>query len=125
MIAAGVAAARQTAVFLAAMRHSNKIAPQQLSPAIAGHRRIHDFSHSFPPVHGPDRPRNIAAPVRHGSRGGFHAARPLPSRLLLNRHGLLTRGAVAAEGIPGGFATLYKVPSTFEDDGRCQRGYFG
>ena len=46
------------------------------------------------------------------------------AELLLNRHGVLTRGAVAAEGIPGGFATLYKVLSTFEDAGRCQRGYF-
>ena len=42
----------------------------------------------------------------------------------MNRHGVLTRGAVAAEGVPGGFATLYKVLSSFEDAGRCQRGYF-
>jgi ATP-dependent Lhr-like helicase len=46
------------------------------------------------------------------------------AELLLNRHGVLTRGAVAAEGVPGGFATLYKVLSTFEEAGRCQRGYF-
>ncbi len=46
------------------------------------------------------------------------------AELLLGRHGVLTRGAVASEGIPGGFATLYKVLSTFEDAGRCQRGYF-
>ncbi|BBZ45603.1 ATP-dependent helicase [Mycobacterium parmense] len=46
------------------------------------------------------------------------------AELLLNRHGVLTRGAVAAEDVPGGFATLYKVLSTFEDAGRCQRGYF-
>jgi ATP-dependent helicase Lhr and Lhr-like helicase len=44
--------------------------------------------------------------------------------LLLNRHGVLTRGAVAAEAVPGGFAMLYKVLSTFEEAGRCQRGYF-
>jgi ATP-dependent Lhr-like helicase len=37
---------------------------------------------------------------------------------------VLTKGAVAAEGVPGGFATLYKVLSTFEEAGRCQRGYF-
>jgi len=36
----------------------------------------------------------------------------------------LSRGAVAAESVPGGFATLYKVLSTFEEAGRCQRGYF-
>lgn len=46
------------------------------------------------------------------------------AELLLGRHGVLTRGAVATEGVPGGFATLYKVLSAFEDAGRCQRGYF-
>jgi len=46
------------------------------------------------------------------------------AELLLSRHGVVTRGAVAAEGVPGGFATLYKVLSGFEDAGRCQRGYF-
>jgi len=46
------------------------------------------------------------------------------AELLLNRHGVLTRGAVTAEGVPGGFAMLYKVLSTFEEAGRCQRGYF-
>lgn len=46
------------------------------------------------------------------------------AELLLNRHGVLTKGAVATEGVPGGFATLYKVLSAFEDAGRCQRGYF-
>jgi len=46
------------------------------------------------------------------------------AEVLLNRHGVLTKGAVAAEGLPGGFAMLYKVLSTFEEAGRCQRGYF-
>lgn len=46
------------------------------------------------------------------------------AELLLGRHGVLTKGAVAAEGITGGFATLYKVLSTLEEAGRCQRGYF-
>ncbi|EUA14870.1 hypothetical protein I546_0115 [Mycobacterium kansasii 732] len=51
-------------------------------------------------------------------RAHYHA------ELLLNRHGVLTKGAAAAEGVPGGFATLYKVLSVFEEAGRCQRGYF-
>jgi ATP-dependent Lhr-like helicase len=46
------------------------------------------------------------------------------AELLLNRHGVLTKGAVAAEEVPGGFAMLYKVLTAFEDTGRCQRGYF-
>ena len=44
--------------------------------------------------------------------------------VLLNRHGVLTRGAVIAEGIPGGFAGIYPVLAAFEESGRCQRGYF-
>jgi ATP-dependent Lhr-like helicase len=46
------------------------------------------------------------------------------AEMLLNRYGVLTKGAVAAEGVPGGFAMLYKVLTAFEDAGRCQRGYF-
>ncbi|BBX65594.1 ATP-dependent helicase [Mycobacterium saskatchewanense] len=46
------------------------------------------------------------------------------AELLLGRHGVVTRGAVGAENVAGGFATLYKVLSSFEDAGRCQRGYF-
>ncbi|MFT4082312.1 MAG: DEAD/DEAH box helicase, partial [Nocardioides sp.] len=43
---------------------------------------------------------------------------------LLDRYGVLTRGAVTAERTPGGFAAAYKVLSAFEESGRCRRGYF-
>jgi ATP-dependent Lhr-like helicase len=43
---------------------------------------------------------------------------------LLDRYGVVTRGAVMNEGAPGGFALAYKVLSGFEDSGRCRRGYF-
>jgi ATP-dependent Lhr-like helicase len=43
---------------------------------------------------------------------------------LLERHGVVTRGAVVSERVPGGFAGVYKVLSAFEDSGRCRRGYF-
>ena len=43
---------------------------------------------------------------------------------LLDRHGVLTRGAVTAEGAPGGFAAVYRVLSAFEDAGRVRRGYY-
>ncbi|NPC96778.1 ATP-dependent helicase [Nocardioides sp. zg-DK7169] len=43
---------------------------------------------------------------------------------LLERHGVVIRGAVVAERLPGGFAAVYKVLSAFEDSGRCRRGYF-
>lgn len=44
--------------------------------------------------------------------------------LLLERYGVLTKGSVQSEGIPGGFALLYRVLSESEDRGRCRRGYF-
>jgi ATP-dependent Lhr-like helicase len=43
---------------------------------------------------------------------------------LLDRHGVVTRGAATSERIPGGFAAVYKVLSAFEEAGRCRRGYF-
>ena len=43
---------------------------------------------------------------------------------LLDRHGIVTRGAVTSERTPGGFAAVYKVLSAFEETGRCRRGYF-
>lgn len=48
----------------------------------------------------------------------------LQAELLLGRYGVVTKGSVVAEGVAGGFAWLYKVLSTFEDNGRCRRGYF-
>jgi len=43
---------------------------------------------------------------------------------LLDRHGLVTRGAVAAEGVPGGFAAVYPVLAALEERGAARRGYF-
>jgi ATP-dependent Lhr-like helicase len=43
---------------------------------------------------------------------------------LLERHGVVTRGAVMSERAPGGFAATYRVLSAFEETGRCRRGYF-
>jgi ATP-dependent Lhr-like helicase len=46
------------------------------------------------------------------------------AEVLLDRHGVVTRGAVTAERAPGGFAAVYRVLATFEETGRCRRGYF-
>jgi ATP-dependent Lhr-like helicase len=42
--------------------------------------------------------------------------------LQLERYGVLTRGAVVAEGAT--FARTYRVLAALEDTGRCRRGYF-
>jgi ATP-dependent helicase Lhr and Lhr-like helicase len=43
---------------------------------------------------------------------------------LLERHGVVTRGAVMAEGTPGGFAAVYPVLAALEERGAARRGYF-
>jgi len=43
---------------------------------------------------------------------------------LLDRHGIVTREAVASEGIEGGFSAVYPVLRALEEAGRIRRGYF-
>lgn len=51
-----------------------------------------------------------------------HRAHAL-ARTLLDRHGVVTRGAVQAEGVEGGFSAAYRVLAAFEDNGQARRGY--
>ncbi len=46
------------------------------------------------------------------------------AELMLERHGILTREMALAEGIPGGFSTLYPELSNLEVLGSARRGYF-
>ncbi len=62
---------------------------------------------------------------------GLSTPRPSPTEsraawaeLLLDRHGVVTRSTVLAEGYPGGFSALYPVFSHMEETGRIRRGYF-
>lgn len=41
----------------------------------------------------------------------------------LDRYGVVTRGAVVAEDVTGGFALAYKVLTQFEEAGKAMRGY--
>ena len=42
----------------------------------------------------------------------------------LDRYGVVTRGAIQAENVLGGFALAYKVLSGFEESGKALRGHF-
>jgi ATP-dependent Lhr-like helicase len=46
------------------------------------------------------------------------------AELLLERYGIVTREQVLAEGVPGGFSTLYDSLSALETLGAARRGYF-
>jgi len=60
-----------------------------------------------------------------------HEPRPAPTQIahakalqLLDRHGVLTREAVLAEGVEGGFSGVYGILRAMEESGRVRRGYF-
>ncbi|KRB38482.1 DNA glycosylase AlkZ-like family protein [Microbacterium sp. Root180] len=80
--------------------------------------------------------RTVAAsvPPRPPALGGRWSLLPAPepdaslrataaASLLLDRYGVVTRGSVQAEGLPGGFAQAYRVLAGFEEAGHCRRGY--
>ncbi len=46
------------------------------------------------------------------------------ARVLLERHGILSRQAVLGENVPGGYAGIYPVLRAMEEAGRIRRGYF-
>jgi ATP-dependent Lhr-like helicase len=46
------------------------------------------------------------------------------AELMLERYGIVTRETVLAEGVPGGFATLYSELGNLELLGTARRGYF-
>jgi len=77
---------------------------------------------------------SASLPARAPSAGGRWSllAAPEPdaalratasASLLLDRYGVVTRGAVQSEGVPGGFAQTYRVLAGFEEAGHCRRGY--
>jgi ATP-dependent Lhr-like helicase len=83
------------------------------------------------------RPSRPELPLRGGPPvvAGRWAALPSPesdatvrayaaAELLLDRYGILTRGSVVAEEVPGGFAGVYRVLAAAEEAGQVRRGYF-
>jgi ATP-dependent Lhr-like helicase len=56
--------------------------------------------------------------------GETPARRRAWAELLLERHGIVTRELLRAEGIPGGMADHYEAFSDLETLGRARRGYF-
>ncbi|MFE9871759.1 DEAD/DEAH box helicase [Micromonospora sp. NPDC005686] len=83
------------------------------------------------------RPGRVALPSRSGPPTMAGRWSRLPERdldptrraaaladLLLERHGVVTRGAVMAEQVTGGFAGVYPVLSAMEERGAARRGYF-
>ena len=61
--------------------------------------------------------------VRHGAPTARSSA-VASARQLLERYGVLTREMARAEGVLAGFAGVYPVLRTMEEQGQARRGYF-
>ncbi|MBK8255245.1 MAG: DEAD/DEAH box helicase [Polyangiaceae bacterium] len=46
------------------------------------------------------------------------------AKTLLERYGVVTREAVGAEGVEGGFSAVYDIYKAMEESGKVRRGYF-
>jgi len=84
------------------------------------------------PVAGrPALPSRSGPPTVAGRWSRLPEREPDPTRraqamaeALLDRYGVVTRGSVMAERVPGGFSAVYPVLKAYEESGRCRRGYF-
>jgi ATP-dependent Lhr-like helicase len=67
---------------------------------------------------------SLTAPLFANAPADPSARRRALAELLLERHGILTRELVLAEGVPGGFSALYPELAQLETLGVARRGYF-
>ena len=67
---------------------------------------------------------SLAAGLFAGGDGDPAGRRRAQAELLLERYGIVTREHVLAEGVAGGFSSLYDSLASLETIGVCQRGYF-
>jgi ATP-dependent Lhr-like helicase len=66
---------------------------------------------------------SLTAPLFAGAPGAGPRLRA-QAELMLERYGIVTRETVLAEGVPGGFSTLYAELGNLELLGTARRGYF-
>jgi len=86
-----------------------------------GRRRLDELSRLGPPA-GTGR-WSLVAPLLDPPVSPTERAHSLALQLL-ERHGVVTREAVNAEGVQGGFAGIYPVLKALEESGQVRRGYF-
>jgi len=89
-----------------AREHGRRFARRRrpATPQVQGRWSLTGPLFAHPPAHGP-RMRALA-------------------EVLLERYGIVTRETVLAEGVPGGFSTLYGELANLETLGTARRGYF-
>lgn len=106
---------------------TNRRAPaQRTSPRRAARlRRLNRLAPTTQTARNPDPPSAVGRwsllPERTDENTtALHAQ----AEYLLDRYGVITRGAVTAEALPGGFSAYYRLLSKMEESGHIRRGYF-
>ena len=66
---------------------------------------------------------SLVEPLRHPQPTPTQSAHAMALQLL-ERYGVVTREAVLAEGVVGGFTSVYGVLKVLEERGQARRGYF-
>ncbi|MGH2808167.1 MAG: Lhr family helicase [Actinomycetota bacterium] len=99
--------------------------------ALVSGGRVRSSSGRPRPRRGPAFPSRLGPPSAQGRWSLVPERNLAPTRKihalsqqLLDRYGIVTRGAVMAERVTGGFAAVYQVLKAMEESGRCRRGYF-
>ncbi len=112
---------------------SGHVTNDTLTPmrALTGHHRSGSSPRPPRPRRGPQLPARTGPPSAAGRWSLVPEREESPTRRLhalseqlLDRYGIVTRGAVAAEKVGGGWAAIYGVLAAAEEAGRARRGYF-
>ncbi|MGE9781277.1 ATP-dependent helicase [Janibacter sp. G368] len=125
------------------LAHRGLVTGDTLAPVrglLAGGRTAHKPQHrpaprsrygGRPRLGRPTAPQRSGPPRAAGRWSALPAAETDPTlRIhaaaegLLDRHGVVTRGAVVAEEVEGGFAAIHRVLGVAEEAGQVRRGYF-
>jgi ATP-dependent Lhr-like helicase len=98
------------------------------SPRLALTRQERDRGRRFARRRRPAAPQiqgrwSLTAPILREPPAHGPRMRAL-SEIMLERYGIVTRETALAEGVPGGFASLYGELSNLETLGTARRGYF-
>ena len=120
---------------------AGEVTNDSLAPlrAVIGGAKVKATNSSARPAYGRSRPRpgrltRIGPPAGQGRWSLVEPLlRPTPTPTeaahaqamqLVERHGIVTREAVLAEGLVGGFTSVYGVLKVLEERGQVRRGYF-
>jgi ATP-dependent Lhr-like helicase len=121
-LVSGGSPARRSRRTIPRSRYSRRRVGRQSLPARAGPPTAAG-RWSLSPVHPPASPMLPLRAEPQATPSDSTRRAYARAETFLERHGVLTRGALETERVSGGFAGIYRVLRAMEESGRCRRGY--